>query len=103
MSNDEQKLRIVDDPSVRPAFASKVVMTGMDGGTITVTLGDIRFLPSRIGQGPKQGEHPSVYVTARLALTPTTAVELVNNLSRILNAMGVPKVASTGTTPPAAH
>jgi hypothetical protein len=50
-------------------------------------LGATRFLPSRIDEPPKNGDQPSVYVTARLALSPSGAAELVNALTNMMTVM----------------
>lgn len=85
MSEKNQKMRIVDDPSVAEAYANKVVGVVFDGGACTITLGCQRFLTERVDERPKEGQHPKVYVTQRLSVSPAAAVELVNQLNVFLS------------------
>jgi hypothetical protein len=88
---DAPKPAVVDDPTVRPVFTSKVISTVFDGGTIVATLGDVRLMPPSTDQSPKQG---TIYVTTRLALTPTAAVELVQSLGNLLKHLAAQQTAS---------
>jgi hypothetical protein len=54
---------------------------------VVITIGAARFLPERIDDVLQQGRQPVVHVTARLALSPPAAVELINALNNILGAM----------------
>ena len=44
-------------------------------------------MPERGGESPKKGNPSSVYVTARLALSPGGAVELANALGAMLKTL----------------
>jgi hypothetical protein len=78
------KPRIVDDPDVHEVYANKFISAGFDGGAVAVTLGCMRFLPERVDTPLRQGQQPDVHVTARLAISPAVAVELINGLNNIL-------------------
>ena len=82
-----QKPRIRDNPAILEIYSNKLISTSFDGGALVITMGATRFLPERIDEPPKQGQHPEVYVTSRLALSPSAAVELVNNLNNMLSAL----------------
>jgi hypothetical protein len=87
MADIHQKLRIEDDPYVLEVYGNKLVSTSFDGGAVVITIGAARILPERIDEVPQQGRQPIVHVTARLALSPSAAVELRNALNDILSAM----------------
>jgi hypothetical protein len=91
MADGKPKLRIVDNPAVQTVFADTFISAQADSSAMRVVCGETRFLPGRVGEGPKDGEHPSVHVTMRLALTPTATIELVNSLTKLLDVFGVPK------------
>lgn len=82
---EKPKLRVVDDPSVRESVATNMVGGLLSDNTLFVTLAAQRSLPETTGAPPNQA--PIAQVTARLALTPTAAVELVNLLSGLLSAV----------------
>ena len=87
MADIQQKSRIEDDPRALEVYGNKLVSTSFDGGAVVITIGAARFLPERIDDVLQQGRQPVVHVTARLALSPPAAVELINALNNILGAM----------------
>ena len=44
-------------------------------------------MPEHSAENPKEGSPPPVYVTARLAISPGGAVELVNALNNMLKTL----------------
>jgi hypothetical protein len=82
-----QKPRIIDNPSIGETYANKLVAATFDGGAVVVTLGTARFVPEQEANGSKDGALPPVHVTARLALSPTGAVELASALNSMLNTL----------------
>lgn len=74
---------IIDDLSVKEIYANKLVGTTFDGGTLSITMGVARILPATGGE--VESEAPQIHVTARFALSPAAAVELANNLGKMLN------------------
>ena len=85
MAQNKQKLRVVDNPAIVESYANKFVGASFDGSAVAVTFGTARFLPTDTSEPPKSGQHPAVTVTARIALSPDAAVELVNALRNMLN------------------
>jgi hypothetical protein len=85
MADEAAKFKIIDNPSVAESYANKLIATFFDGGSVVITLGATRFVPEHSGEPPKEGSLPSVHVTARLAVSPTGAVELANALNSMLN------------------
>src|SRR5258705_1479457 len=79
--------RIEDDPHVLEVYGNKLINVSYDGGAVVVTVGAARFVPERIDDASQQSQQPVVHVTARLALSPAAAVELVNALNNILGAI----------------
>src|SRR6476660_1491200 len=85
MSDEPPKFDIIDNPSIAEAYANKLIAAAFDGGAVVITLGATRFVPTQSADAPKEGSHPPVHVTARLALAPAGAVELANALKNLLN------------------
>jgi len=75
---------IIDDLSVKEIYANKLVGTTFDGGTLSITMGVARIFPATGGELESEAS-PQIHVTARLALSPAAAVELANNLGKMLN------------------
>jgi hypothetical protein len=94
MTNPNPKPRVVDDPTIREAYGDKIVCTSFDGGAVIITSGVIRMMPERIDDVPKR--LPDVHVTARLALSPAAAVELVQAISGVLNAVTLAQAQPPG-------
>jgi len=87
MADIQQKAKIEDDPSVLEVYSNKLVSTSFDGGAVVVTMGTARIFRGRIDEMPPRGQQPVIHVTARLALSPSAAVELRNALDNVLGAM----------------
>jgi hypothetical protein len=87
MPTERKKFKIIDDPSVRESYANKLVSASFDGGAVVVTLGATRFVPEDSAETPKEGSTPPVHVTARLAISPSGAVELANALGNMLKTL----------------
>ena len=87
MADTQQKPKIEDDPSILETYGNKLVSTSFDGGAVVITMGTARIFPERVDEMPQQGQQPVIHVTARLALSPSAAVELRNALDNILGAM----------------
>jgi hypothetical protein len=82
-----QQPKIIDNPSIGESYANKLVAATFDGGAVVVTLGTARFVPEQDAKGSKERALPPVHVTARLALSPTGAVELASALNAMLNTL----------------
>src|SRR5262245_28159186 len=90
------RMKIEDDPHVLEVYGNRVINVSYDGGAVVVTIGAARLLPERIDEAPQQSQQPVIHVTARLALSPTAAVELINGLNNIL---GIIRRAAPETGP----
>lgn len=91
MSEEAQKIRISDDPSIRELYANKLISLSFDGNIVSVTLGTTRYVPEHTGESPRKGSPTSVQVTARLALSAGGAVELANALRTLVQAVNEAK------------
>jgi hypothetical protein len=87
VADEQRKPVVIDDAHVGETYANKTIGSSFDGATITVTLGSTRVVPKRVDTPPSGEETLAVYVTARLALTPAAAVELVNTLNGMLSTL----------------
>jgi hypothetical protein len=87
MSDDSHKPRVIDNPDVGEIYANKTIGASFDGGGISVLVGCSRVIPDFIDTSVQRNEPPSVYVTGRLTLSPSAAVELMNALNGILAAL----------------
>jgi len=87
MVNEKSKFTLVDDPSLRETYADTMISTGFFNGVCVLTMGATRYIPKRTNEAPKDGTAPTVYTTARLAMTPNAAVEVVNVLTNMLNTL----------------
>jgi hypothetical protein len=87
MSDDSRKPRVIDNPDVGEIYANKTIGASFDGGGISVLVGCSRVIPDFIDTSVQRNEPPSVYVTGRLTLSPSAAVELMNALNGILAAL----------------
>jgi len=76
---------VADDGRVDETYANRLISTSFDGGAISVTLGVVRLVPEHT-DGPAAEGEPHVHVTARLALSPSTAVDLIKSLNEVLTA-----------------
>jgi hypothetical protein len=98
MTNPNQKSRVVDDPTIREAYGDKLVSVSFNGGVLIATMGTVRMVPDRIDDPPRSGHAPDVHVTVRLALSPPAAVELVNGISSLLNAVTLAQAMPPGAS-----
>jgi len=83
MADEPAKFDIIDNPSVAESYANKLIAASFDGGAVVITVGATRFVLAQSADMPKEGSHPAVIVTARLALAPAGAValnKLINTL-----------------------
>lgn len=87
MADEPKKLKIIDNPAIVESYINKLIGTSFDGSAIVITLGATRFVPEHNAETVKEGTFPPVYVTARLAISPASAVELVNALNNMLKAL----------------
>lgn len=87
MAEKPKGLRVVDDPTVKELYANKLIGTMFDGGSLSITMGVTRMLPEKTEGGIKEGTQPQVHVTARLALSPSGAVELADALAKMINTL----------------
>ena len=86
---DKQRYRIVENPEVAEQYANQFVSGGFDGSSISINLGTARMVPERMGDMPKEGALPQVYVTTRLMMSVPAALEMVKQLSGMMEQMGV--------------
>jgi hypothetical protein len=84
MGEEPPKFKVIDNPDIREAYGNKLIAASFDGGAVVITLGTARFVSEHSSDTPKQGIHPPVHVTARIALSPAGAVELANALNNML-------------------
>jgi hypothetical protein len=101
MTESNKKPRIHDDPTISEAYANKVISVTFDGGALVVTLGATRMTPERLGEAPRQGNLPEIWVTGRLAVSPSAAMELVNNIQGVLAMASRASQTMTGPMPTA--
>jgi hypothetical protein len=87
MSDDSHKPRVIDNPDVGEIYANKTIGASFDGGGISVLFGCSRVVPELVDTPIERSEPPAVYVTGRLTLSPSAAVELMNALNEILAAL----------------
>lgn len=83
MADQSSKPRVIDDPALGEVYTDKLVSATFNGGALVVTLGAMRMVPETLGQPVQE---PSVVVTARMALSPAAAIELVNAITGTLKA-----------------
>lgn len=86
---DKQRFRIVEIPGVPEQYANQFVSGGFDGSSIAITLGTARMIPERMGDMPKEGAIPSVYVTTRLMLSVPAALEMIKQLKGMMDQIGL--------------
>jgi hypothetical protein len=84
MPDQPEDFPISDDPCIAEIYSNKLVAASFDGGAVVVTFGVARFVPESIAASPQKGGHQPVHVTARLALSPVAAVEVVSALNKLL-------------------
>jgi len=84
MPDQPKDFPISDDPCIAEIYSNKLVAASFDGGAVVVTFGVTRFVPESIAASPKKASRQPVHVTARLALSPVAAVEVVSALNKLL-------------------
>ena len=84
MAEQRPKFQIHDNPAAVETYANKFVGASFDGGGVTLTFGAARLMTEKTDEAPREGQHPVIYVTQRLTLAPSAAVELLNGLNAIL-------------------
>lgn len=88
MTEQQQpKFRIQDSPTIIETYANKFLGSVFDGSAVCLTFGTIRLPLEKVGEGPLQGQEALIQVTHRLSLSPTAALELLNNLNTTLTAL----------------
>src|SRR5262249_23898741 len=97
MADTQPKPQIIDNPNVHAVYANKFVVGSFDGGAISLVLGTAGLVLDT--QPP--GTPPSINVTARLALSPTAAAELMNALNKILTTIAQGAASRKPATPSA--
>ncbi len=80
---------IVEIPGVPEMYANQFVSGGFDGSAIAITLGSARMVPERMGDMPKEGKLPKVYVTTRLMMSVPAAMEMIKQLTGMMDRMGM--------------
>jgi hypothetical protein len=97
------KFLIRDNAAIGECYANKFVGSFFDGGGVSLTFGTLRLLPERTDERPREGQLPAVYVTHRLTLSPTAAVELMNGLNTVLSALQRAQAAKPQQAPNQSH
>ena len=85
----EGQYKIVEIPGVPEQYANQFVSGGFDGSSIAITLGTARMVPQRMGDMPKEGNQPQVYVTTRLMMSVPAAMEMIKQLTGMMDRMGM--------------
>jgi hypothetical protein len=97
---DRQRYKVVEIPTVQETYANQFVSGGFDGSSIAINLGTARLAPERMGDQPKDGAIPQVYVTTRLMMSVPAALEMVKQLTGMMDQIGL-KSGQGGPTPAA--
>jgi len=99
---DRQRYKVVEIPTVQETYANQFVSGGFDGSSIAINLGTARLVPERMGDQPKDGSVPQVYVTTRLMMSVPAALEMVKQLSGMMDQIGLKSgQGGPAPTPPA--
>ena len=101
---DNKQSKIVDVPTVQEVYANQFISAGFDGASITINLGTSPLMPSKMGEGIKEGNEPAVFVTARLAISAPAAIDFITQVSGMLDKIGLtgkggPAAAAGGAKP----
>lgn len=91
MADNTKPQKIWDVPTVHEVYANQFISAGFDGSSVTLQLGTSRLMPEKMGEGIKDGAQPGVYVTARLAISAAAMVELITNITGMLDKIGIMK------------
>ena len=90
---DKARYRIAENPDLPEQYANQFISGGFDGSSISINLGTARMVPERMGDMPKEGALPTVHVTTRLMMSVPAALEMVKQLSGMMEQMGVKQPA----------
>lgn len=84
---DRRVLQVIDDPAAAETYVSKIIGAIFDGSSFTVTLGALRAAPPTTDQpAVSEDQAPFVQTVCRLTLSTAAATDLVNQLTKLLNA-----------------
>ena len=86
---DKQRYKVVEIPTVQEQYSNQFVSGGFDGSSIAINLGTARLVPERMGDLPKDGAIPQVYVTTRLMMSVPAALEMVKQLTGMMDQIGL--------------
>lgn len=91
MANEQRRTeRIIDNPQVGERYANKTIAIAFDGAAVHITFGTSRSTPAKIGDKAGPPPLPEIYVTDRIVLSPSAAVELQQMMGRVINAVSRP-------------
>jgi hypothetical protein len=97
---EKQRYKIVEVPGVPETYANQFISGGFDGSSISINLGTARLIPQKMGDIP-EGTLPQVFVTTRLMMSVPAAMEMVKQLSGMMEQMGLKMSASAQGAAPA--
>jgi hypothetical protein len=97
---EKQRYKIVEVPGVPETYANQFISGGFDGSSISINLGTARLIPQKMGDIP-EGTLPQVFVTTRLMMSVPAAMEMVKQLSGMMEQMGLKMSASAQGASPA--
>lgn len=95
---EKQRYKIVEVPGVPETYANQFISGGFDGSSISINLGTARLIPQKMGDIP-EGTLPQVFVTTRLMMSVPAAMEMVKQLSGMMEQMGLKMSASAQGAP----
>ena len=87
MPEPRPKFQIHDNAALAEIYANKFIGASFDGAGVTLTFGSARLMTEKTDEAPREGQQPAVYVTQRLTLAPSAAVELLNGLNAVLTSL----------------
>lgn len=93
---EKARYRIAENPDLREQYANQFISGGFDGSSISINLGTARMVPERMGDMPKEGSLPTVHVTTRLMMSVPAALEMVKQLTGMMEQMGIKAPAQGG-------
>jgi hypothetical protein len=83
----QQKLRVQDNPAVTEVYVNRFLGAVYDGGAVALTFGSVRPFAEQTGDGQIETSQAVVHVTQRLVLSPAATIELINGLKQTLTAL----------------
>jgi hypothetical protein len=83
MTDEKATMQIRDDLAVKEHYVNKFVGSAFDGGALTLTFGSIRLVAAKTGEGTAADQVPEVYITERLTLSRSAAIELAKALNML--------------------